>query len=128
MEKVAQLIAEFGFPVVLALGMGYFIYFVWKFVTETVSKERIREELREGRSPQQAIHHGYDSAFSTILDANITTFIAGLILFAVGTGPIKGFSITLMIGIATSMFTAILVTRVIVNAVWGGKRVEKLAI
>jgi preprotein translocase subunit SecD len=90
--------------------------------------ERIREELRDGRSPQQAIHHGYDSAFSTILDANITTFIAGLILFAVGTGPIKGFSITLMIGIATSMFTAILVTRVIVNAVWGGRRLEKLAI
>ena len=90
--------------------------------------ERIREELRDGRSPQQAIHHGYDSAFSTILDANITTFIAGLILFAVGTGPIKGFSITLMIGIATSMFTAILITRVIVNAVYGGKRLEKLAI
>ena len=90
--------------------------------------ERIREEIREGRSPQQAIHHGYDSAFSTILDANITTFIAGLILFAVGTGPIKGFSITLMIGIATSMFTAILVTRVIVNAIWGGRRVSKLAI
>ncbi len=90
--------------------------------------ERIREELRDGRSPQQAIHHGYDSAFSTILDANITTFIACLILFAVGTGPIKGFSITLMIGIATSMFTAILVTRVIVNAVWGGRRVSKLAI
>ena len=90
--------------------------------------ERICEEIREGRSPQQAIHHGYDSAFSTILDANITTFIAGLILFAVGTGPIKGFSITLMIGIATSMFTAILVTRVIVNAIWGGRRVSKLAI
>jgi preprotein translocase subunit SecD len=90
--------------------------------------ERIREELRDGRSPQQAIHQGYDSAFSTILDANITTFLAGLILFAVGTGPIKGFSITLMIGIATSMFTAILVTRVIVNAVWGGRRIEKLAI
>ncbi len=90
--------------------------------------ERIREELRDGRSPQQAIHHGYDSAFSTILDANITTFIAGLILFAVGTGPIKGFSITLMIGIATSMFTAILVTRVIVNTIWGGKRIKKLAI
>lgn len=90
--------------------------------------ERIREEIRDGRSPQQAIHQGYDSAFSTILDANITTFIAGLILFAVGTGPIKGFSITLMIGIATSMFTAILVTRVIVNTVWGGRRVSKLAI
>lgn len=88
--------------------------------------ERIREEIREGRSPQQAIHHGYDSAFSTILDANITTFIAGLILFAVGTGPIKGFSITLMIGIITSMFTAIVVTRVLVNAIWGGRRIDKL--
>lgn len=88
--------------------------------------ERIREEMRDGRSPQQAIHHGYDSAFSTILDANITTFIAALILFAVGTGPIKGFSITLMIGIATSMFTAIIVTRAIVNGVWGGRRLQKL--
>lgn len=90
--------------------------------------ERIREELRDGRSPQQSIHHGYDSAFSTILDANITTFIAALILFAVGTGPIKGFSITLMIGIATSMFTAIILTRALVNGVWGGKRLEKLSI
>ena len=90
--------------------------------------ERIREELRDGRSPQQAIHHGYDSAFSTILDANITTFIAALILFSVGTGPIKGFSITLMIGIATSMFTAIILTRVLVNGVWGGRRVKSLAI
>ncbi|WP_339770067.1 protein translocase subunit SecD [uncultured Paraglaciecola sp.] len=90
--------------------------------------ERIREELREGRSPQQAIHHGYDSAFSTILDANITTFIAGLILFAVGTGPIKGFSITLMIGIATSMFTAIFITRAVVNAWCGGKPLKTLSI
>lgn len=88
--------------------------------------ERIREELAEGRSPQQAIHLGYDNAFSTILDANITTFIAGLILFAVGTGPIKGFSITLMIGILTSMFTAIIVTRVVVNTIWGGRRLNKL--
>lgn len=90
--------------------------------------ERIREELRDGLSPQQAIHYGYDNAFSTILDANITTFIAGMILFAVGTGPIKGFSITLMIGIITSMFTAIIVTRVLVNFIWGGKRVKSLAI
>ena len=90
--------------------------------------ERIREEIAEGRSPQQAIHFGYDNAFSTILDANITTFIAGLILFAVGTGPIKGFSITLMIGIATSMFTAIVVTRAVVNAWWGGKRLTNLSI
>ncbi|MEG3765716.1 protein translocase subunit SecD [Alteromonas sp. 14N.309.X.WAT.G.H12] len=90
--------------------------------------ERIREEIRDGRSPQQAIHMGYDSAFSTIMDANVTTLIAGMILFAVGTGPIKGFSITLMIGIATSMFTAIVVTRMITNAVWGGRRVNKLPI
>ncbi|MFC6440716.1 protein translocase subunit SecD [Bowmanella sp. JS7-9] len=90
--------------------------------------ERIREELREGRGPQQAIHHGYDSAFSTILDANITTLIAAVILFGIGTGPIKGFSITLAIGIITSMFTAIVVTRVIVNNVWGGKRVTKLSV
>jgi preprotein translocase subunit SecD len=90
--------------------------------------ERIREELADGRSPQQAIHHGYDSAFSTILDANVTTFLVGLILFSIGTGPIKGFSITLMIGIATSMFTAIIVTRAIVNAWWGGKRLTKLSI
>lgn len=90
--------------------------------------ERIREELRDGRSPQQAIHFGYDNAFSTILDANITTFIVGMILFAIGTGPIKGFSITLMIGIITSMFSAIIFTRVLVNLIWGGKRVSKLAI
>jgi preprotein translocase subunit SecD len=90
--------------------------------------ERIREELRDNRSPQQAIHHGYDSAFSTIADANITTFIAAVILFAIGTGPIKGFAITLAIGIATSMFTAIVGTRAIVNATWGGKRIKKLSI
>ena len=90
--------------------------------------ERIREELKDNRSPQQAIHHGYDSAFSTIADANITTFIAAVILFAIGTGPIKGFAITLAIGIATSMFTAIVGTRAIVNAVWGGKRIDKLSI
>lgn len=90
--------------------------------------ERIREEMRDGRSPQQAIHWGYDSAFSTILDANITTLIAAMILFAVGTGPIKGFSVTLMIGIITSMFTAIVLTRTVVNGVWGGKRLDKLPI
>mgnify|MGYP000085451854 FL=1 len=90
--------------------------------------ERIREELREGKSVQQAIHQGYDAAFSTILDANITTLIAAIILYAVGTGPIKGFAITLSIGIITSMFTAIIGTRTIVNSVWGGKRLDKLSI
>lgn len=90
--------------------------------------ERIREEIREGRSPQQAIHHGYESAFSTIADANITTLIAAIILFFQGTGPIKGFAVTLAIGIVTSMFTAIVGTRAVVNASWGGKRLDKLSI
>ncbi|WP_017444869.1 protein translocase subunit SecD [Gayadomonas joobiniege] len=90
--------------------------------------ERIREEILDGRGPQQAIHKGYESAFSTIADANITTFIAAVILFAAGTGPIKGFAVTLAIGILTSMFTAILVTRAIVNAAVGGRKVSKLSI
>ncbi|MBH0056214.1 protein translocase subunit SecD [Pseudoalteromonas sp. SWXJZ94C] len=90
--------------------------------------ERIREELADGRSPQQAIHFGYDSAFSTIFDANITTLIAAVILFAVGTGPIAGFAVTLAIGILTSMFTAIVGTRAVINLFVGGKRVDKLSI
>ncbi|MEE1675581.1 protein translocase subunit SecD [Agarivorans aestuarii] len=90
--------------------------------------ERIREELNDGRSPQQAIHYGYSNALSTISDANITTFITALILFAIGTGAVKGFAVTLAIGIATSMFTAIIGTRVIVNWVWGGKKIDKLSI
>lgn len=91
--------------------------------------ERIREELKEGRSPQQAIKHGYDNALSSIADGNITTLIAAIILFAVGTGPIKGFAVTLAIGIVTSMFTAIIGTRAIVNFIWGRqKRLTKLSI
>ena len=90
--------------------------------------ERIREELADGRSPQQAVHFGYDSAFSTIFDANITTLIAAIILFAVGTGPIAGFAVTLAIGILTSMFTAIVGTRAVINLFIGGKRIDKLSI
>ncbi|KJF80699.1 preprotein translocase subunit SecD [Photobacterium angustum] len=90
--------------------------------------ERIREELREGRSPQQAIQQGYGNAFSTIADANITTLITAIILFAVGTGAIKGFAVTLSIGILTSMFTAIIGTRAVVNLIYGGKRIDKLSI
>ncbi|WEM41772.1 protein translocase subunit SecD [Photobacterium sp. DA100] len=90
--------------------------------------ERIREELRDGRSPQHAIQQGYANAFSTIADANITTLITAIILFAVGTGAIKGFAVTLSIGILTSMFTAIIGTRALVNLVYGGKRVDKLSI
>ncbi|MFT5756184.1 MAG: preprotein translocase subunit SecD [Alteromonadaceae bacterium] len=90
--------------------------------------ERIREEIREGKTIQQAIHQGYEAAFSTIIDANLTTLIAATILYAIGTGPIKGFAITLSIGILTSMFTAVVGTRMVVNAVWGGKRLDKLPI
>ncbi|MCY4245722.1 MAG: protein translocase subunit SecD [Gammaproteobacteria bacterium] len=90
--------------------------------------ERIREEIRNGNSPQASIHLGYDKAFSTIVDANLTTLIAAIVLFNFGTGPIKGFAITLSIGILTSMFTAIVGTRGVVNLVYGGRRVRRLAI
>ena len=90
--------------------------------------ERIKEELKNGRSVQQAIDEGYKGAFSSIFDANITTLIKVIILYAVGTGAIKGFAITTGIGVATSMFTAIVGTRAIVNLLYGGKRVKKLSI
>lgn len=90
--------------------------------------ERIREELRNGNSPQASIQAGYHRAFSTILDSNVTTLIAAVVLFAFGTGPIKGFAVTLTIGIACSMFTAIMGTRAIVNLIYGGRRQPKLAI
>ncbi|MDN5680039.1 MAG: protein translocase subunit SecD [Ewingella sp.] len=90
--------------------------------------ERIKEELKNGRSVQQAIHEGYKGAFSSIVDANITTLITAIILYAVGTGSIKGFAITTAIGVATSMFTSIVGTRAIVNLLYGGKRIKKLSI
>ena len=90
--------------------------------------ERIREELRVGNTPQASIHAGYEKAFSTIADANITTLIAALVLFGFGTGPIKGFAVTLSIGIATSMFTAIMGTRAVINLIYGGRRVSRLHI
>lgn len=90
--------------------------------------ERIREEIRNGNTPQASIEAGYKKALSTIADANITTLIAAIVLFAFGTGPIKGFAITLSIGIATSMFTAIMGTRAVINLYYGGRRVKKLQI
>ena len=90
--------------------------------------ERIREELRSNSAPQVSIHRGYEQAFSTIVDANVTTLIAALVLFNFGTGPIQGFAITLSIGILTSMVTAIFMTRILVNLIYGKRRVEKLAI
>ena len=89
---------------------------------------RIREELTNGLPPQQAIDSGYNRAFTTILDANLTTFLVALVLFSIGTGPVKGFAVTLMIGIITSMFTAIVGTRALVNIIYGGRSVKKLSI
>jgi preprotein translocase subunit SecD len=90
--------------------------------------ERIREELRVGNSPQASIHAGYAKAFSTIADANVTTLIAAIVLFGFGTGAIKGFAVTLIFGIATSMFTAILGTRAVINLIYGKKNKPKLSI
>ena len=89
---------------------------------------RIKEELKAGMAPQSAIHAGYERAFSTIFDANITTLLVAVILYAVGTGPIKGFAVTLSIGIVTSMFTAIMVSRAMVNGVYGGKKITDIKI
>lgn len=90
--------------------------------------ERIREELAGGAAPQAAINAGYEKALSSIADANITTLIAAVVLFGVGTGPIKGFAITLMLGIITSMFTAIVGTRAIVNLVFGGRKLTSVPV
>ena len=90
--------------------------------------ERIREELRNGNSPQASIRAGYDKALVTIADANITTLIAAVVLFTFGTGPIKGFAVTLSLGILMSMFTAIIGTRSVVNLVYGRRRLSRLAV
>lgn len=90
--------------------------------------ERIKEELRNGRSVQQAINEGYNGAFSSIFDANLTTILTAVILYAAGSGPVKGFAITLSLGVAISMFTAITGTRAVVNFLYGGKRISKLSI
>ena len=90
--------------------------------------ERIREELRNGNTPQSAIYMGYDRAFGTILDSHVTNLVVAVVLFAFGTGSVKGFAVTLIIGILSSMFTAIAGTRMVINWVYGNRRVEKLSI
>ncbi len=89
---------------------------------------RVREELKNGLSPQAAINAGYERAFVTIMDANVTTLLVAVILYGIGTGPVRGFAVTLSLGIVTSMFTAIVGTRALVNLVYGGRKLEKLAI
>ncbi|MES2500772.1 MAG: protein translocase subunit SecD, partial [Pseudomonadota bacterium] len=100
--------------IALALGMA--------IDANVLINERIREELRNGNTPQASIHAGYDRAFDTILDSNVTTLIAGLALFMFGTGPIKGFAVVHVLGILTSMFSAVLVSRAIVNLIYGYRR------
>jgi preprotein translocase subunit SecD len=90
--------------------------------------ERIREELRSRNTPQASINAGYEKAFATIFDSNITTLIAGIVLFAFGTGPVKGFAVTLSLGILTSMFTAVSGTRAVINLMYGGRRLARLAV
>jgi len=90
--------------------------------------ERIREELRSRNTPQASINAGYEKAFATILDSNTTTLIAGIVLFAFGTGPVKGFAVTLSLGILTSMFTAVSGTRAVINLMYGGRRLARLAV
>ena len=107
--------------IALALGMA--------IDANVLINERIREELRNGNTPQAAIHAGYDRAFDTILDSNVTTLIAGLALFMFGTGPIKGFAVVHVLGILTSMFSAVLVSRAIVNLIYGYRRkLDKVSI
>jgi preprotein translocase subunit SecD len=107
--------------IALALGMA--------IDANVLINERIREELRNGNTPQASIHAGYDRAFDTILDSNVTTLIAGLALFMFGTGPIKGFAVVHVLGILTSMFSAVLVSRAIVNLIYGYRRkLTKLSI
>jgi len=106
--------------IVLTLGMGV--------DANVLINERVREEVRNGNSPQAAIHSGYERAFATIVDAHVTTLIAALMLLLFGSGPVKGFAVTLTLGIITSLFTAIMGTRSIVNAVYGGRKLDKLPV
>ena len=107
--------------IALALGMA--------IDANVLINERVREELRNGNTPQASIHAGYDRAFDTILDSNVTTLIAGLALFMFGTGPIKGFAVVHVLGILTSMFSAVLVSRAIVNIIYGYRRkLDKISI
>jgi len=107
--------------IALALGMA--------IDANVLINERIREELRNGNTPQAAIHAGYERAWATILDSNVTTLIAGLALFLFGSGPVKGFAVVHCLGILTSMFSSVMVSRGIVNLYYGSRRrLEKVSI
>jgi preprotein translocase subunit SecD len=107
--------------IALALGMA--------IDANVLINERIREELRNGMTPQAALQSGYERAWATILDSNVTTLIAGVALFAFGSGPVRGFAVVHCLGILTSMFSAVMVSRGIVNLYYGGRRkLDKISI
>ena len=116
------MLAAFGGTLTLP-GIGALVLTIGMAVDANILiYERIREELALGKTIKNAVQLGYEKAFSTIADANVTTLIAALVLFMFGTGPIKGFAVTLSIGIVTSMFTAIFGTRAVVNLIYGSKK------
>jgi preprotein translocase subunit SecD len=116
---IAALLSLFGAALTLPGIAGIVLTVGMAVDANILIYERMREELRVGNTPQAAIKSGFEKAFSAILDANITTFIAGLVLFLFGTGPIKGFAITLCVGIATTMFTSLVGSRAIISLIWG---------
>jgi preprotein translocase subunit SecD len=116
---IAALLSLFGASLTLPGIAGIVLTVGMAVDANILIYERMREELRVGNSPQAAIKAGFEKAFSAIADANITTLIAGLVLFLFGTGPIKGFAITLCVGIATTMFTALVGSRTIISLIWG---------
>ena len=125
---VAAVMSLLGFTLSLPGSAGVVLTVGMAVDANVLIFSRIKEELKAGMAPQSAIHAGYERAFSTIFDANITTLLVAVILYAVGTGPIKGFAVTLSIGIVTSMFTAIMVSRAMVNGVYGGKKITDIKI
>jgi preprotein translocase subunit SecD len=128
LSLLVAVMSSFGFTLTLP-GMAGIVLTVGMAVDANVLIfSRIKEEIANGMSPQGAINAGFERAFTTILDANITTLLVAVILYSIGTGPVKGFAITLSIGILTSMFTAIMGTRAMINLVYGGRNVNKLAI
>ena len=128
LSLLVAVMSSFGFTLTLP-GMAGIVLTVGMAVDANVLIfSRIKEEIANGMSPQGAINAGFDRAFTTILDANITTLLVAVILYSIGTGPVKGFAVTLSIGIVTSMFTAIMGTRAIINLVYGGRNIKKLAI
>ncbi len=130
MERIASVIwrQPSGHPWLVCTDRATLLEIGMAVDANVLSFERIREERRAGNTPQASIHAGYEKALGTIADANITTLIAAIMLFNFGTGPIKGFAITLSIGILTSMFTAILGTRAVVNLVFGGRKLSSVPV